>query len=179
MAILELEHELNADVERYDIYRSSDELGKIGIRVGFGASGQADIQPGLSGVKRMGVNRYDLLRNDYQLEYDFDDGTWSYNTLGDLGEGNDEVFSAVGDSGSPIFIDGLVAGIAVAGLQQPLGSPAFGLRAWDERVSSHASWIDRPADLPKGIWFLAGRRAMSRCASARLDALLCDAFQSR
>lgn len=147
IAILELASPLPEAIPRYDIYRGADEIGKVGIRVGFGASGQGDIQPGLLGIKRIGTNRYELLRNSYQLQYDFDNGTPGANTLGDLGEGADEVLAGGGDSGSPVFIDGRIAGITVFGLLSRLGYPAFGIQGYDERVSSHASWIDSVIDI--------------------------------
>lgn len=140
IAILELEHELHPDVDRYEIYLGSDELNQVATRVGFGASGQGMIQPGLAGVKRIGTNRFEQIDGGERLRYDFDDGTVSNNTLGDLGEGTNEVLGAGGDSGSPSFINGRIAGIMTTGIRT-VGVPAFGFWGGDERVSTKASWI--------------------------------------
>jgi hypothetical protein len=137
-SILELVSELHPDVERYDIYRGDDELGEVGIRVGFGLSGLGQAVAGTDGVKRIGVNRYDSLLNQDQLLYDFDGN--GVNTSGDTGQGNDEVLSATGDSGSPIFINGLIAGIAVIGTRLGDGL-AYGQNGLDMRVSTKADWI--------------------------------------
>lgn len=137
IAILELAHELDPAVQRYDIYRDFDELGQTHHRIGFGLSGQEYLQSGTQGVKRSGVNRYDSLEDDTtRLNYDFD-------AAGP--EGDDEVLSAGGDSGSPVFIfDGstpLIAGITNEGFNDSTVS-AFGRGGKDARVSLFAEWID-------------------------------------
>ncbi len=137
IAILELAHELDLAVQRYGVYREFDELGQTHHRVGFGLSGQEFLQAGTAGVKRSGVNRYDSLEDqNTRLNYDFDASG---------PEGDDEVLSAGGDSGSPVFIyDGstpLIAGIANEGFND-FGVSAFGRGGKDARVSIFAEWID-------------------------------------
>ena len=69
--------------------------------------------------------------------------------INDLGLGDDEVNSASGDSGGPIFIDGKIAGVTSWGFTP--GTPpdvlsgvnsSFGEFSSDARVSINAAWID-------------------------------------
>ncbi|KYC44027.1 hypothetical protein WA1_02470 [Scytonema hofmannii PCC 7110] len=136
IAIIELASEAPVAAERYDIYRGTDEVGKIGIKVGYGYSGngnEGDISS--DGLKRLGKNIYDapgeILSKLPELEtfpfpstvlaYDFDNGLPANDAFGvhfgisDTGLGLDEINSAAGDSGGPTFINGLIAGITSFG----------------------------------------------------------------
>ncbi|WP_413166437.1 trypsin-like serine protease [Capilliphycus salinus ALCB114379] len=179
LAILELTSMAPEAAERYDIYRNTDEIGQVNTKVGYGLSGQGN--QGLDrenfpyGVKRLGQNLYDSVGEILStvvpanfipgafLAYDFDNGkpeNDAFGTLGlpDLGLGLQEVTPASGDSGSPIFINGLIAGITSGGtcvgfdfVNFNCSSPpdvdnvvnaSFGEFGFDTRVSTYASYID-------------------------------------
>lgn len=135
LAILELESIAPQTAERYDIYRNTDELGQVGVKVGYGLPGQGnqgfDPTDFLS-VKRFGENQYDAIGEilsqvlpinfipNTLLVYDFDNGFPQNDALGSLGIPNlglglQEVSAAPGDSGGPTFINGLIAGITSGG----------------------------------------------------------------
>lgn len=125
--------------DRFDIYRASDEVSRIGTKVGYGRSGVGSTGDTLAaGTKRMGQNRYDAtgevlnghvspalaLNQGIALAYDFDDGTAQHDafavTVGaqyaNLGTGpTQETLAAPGDSGGPTFIDGKIAAVASTG----------------------------------------------------------------
>ncbi|MUG91527.1 trypsin-like serine protease [Scytonema sp. UIC 10036] len=137
IAIIELASEAPLAAERYNIYRNTDEVGKIGIKVGYGYSGNGH-EGGVSwdGLKRLGKNIYDapgeILSTLPELDtfpgasavlaYDFDNGLSANDAFGvhfslsDTGLGLDEINSAPGDSGGPTFINGLIAGITSFGV---------------------------------------------------------------
>lgn len=181
IAIIELASEAPANISRYDIYRNSDEVGRVGQKVGTGAFGTGSTGVGTSpeffdDQRRTGQNRYDALGEiingiipslepippGTQLAYDFDSGLPENDAFGlvfgeqyaDLGLGVNEVNSALGDSGSPTFIDGLIAGVTSYGFGAdfssnllasdltPLTDSSFGEISVDTRVSFYASWID-------------------------------------
>ncbi len=171
LAIIQLSEKANSSVQRYDLYTNNDEVGKVADKVGYGRSGRGDEGFILnSGTKRAGVNRYDTthdlmntaLRRNFLsgavLQYDFDnglsanDGFGFFFGLSDLGEGENEVMSAPGDSGGPSFIDGKLAGISSyisrLGLSDGRSSDinagldsSFGEFAGDTRVSFYQDWI--------------------------------------
>ncbi|RZJ06061.1 MAG: trypsin-like serine protease, partial [Rubrivivax sp.] len=133
LAILTLAEAAPIEATRYDIYRESDEIGRVGTKSGWGTIGQGDVgtvgSPG-SGW-RTGQNMWEMSAatfweddtvNDGIMMYDFDNGLaandafGAYFGLNDLGLGDMEVVSAPGDSGGPTFIDGKVAGITSFGL---------------------------------------------------------------
>lgn len=138
IAVLELASVAPQVAERYDIYRATDEIGQVGVKVGYGDFGQGnsgDILP--DGQKRSGQNRYDApgelwntvpnlgdvnnMLPNATLAYDFDNGLPENDAFGviglpDLGLGQQEVNSAPGDSGGPTFINGLIAGLTSGGL---------------------------------------------------------------
>lgn len=181
IAIVELTTEAPQQLTRYDIYRDSNEIGKVFNLVGYGAFGTGDRGAGLSLAdfdyqKRLGENTYDapgeLLNGfipdfpvlpDTQLAYDFDNGRPENDAFGvvfgseyvNLGLGLNEVNSALGDSGSPNFIDGLIAGITSYGfgadysdrllstdVTPTVTDSSFGEFSVDTRVSFYADWID-------------------------------------
>ncbi len=181
IAIIELPEVLPATIARYDIYRDSDEFGQIGTKVGFGGHGTGDtgvpvIPESFDDQKRVGQNVYDApgeLLNGLipgfsilpgtQLAYDFDNGLAENDAFGtvfgadfvDLGLGINEVNSALGDSGGPTFINGLIAGLTSYGFGGDLSvdllgtdvtpnitDSSFGEISVDTRVSAYAKWID-------------------------------------
>lgn len=132
LAILELESVAPEAAERYDIYRNKDEIGKVGIQVGYGASGQGnqgvDFVNFPPGVKRFGKNLYESGAEIFNsldpaqfvpgkyLAYDFDNGKPENDGFGsigipDLGLGLQEVHAGT-NPGGPTFINGLIAGIS-------------------------------------------------------------------
>lgn len=136
IAILELLSEAPLAAQRYEIYRTQDEIGKVGVKVGYGLSGTGNEGAVFGiGVKRSGQNKYDALAEVLNplpgtpdvvpgtyLAYDFDNGLPENDAFGvflgikDLGLGLLEVNTAPGDSGGPTFINGLIAGITSYGL---------------------------------------------------------------
>lgn len=124
--------------ERYDLYRSSDELGQTMTMVGYGVPGT-----GTTGVltnfnsppiRQKANNQFDADAADLktalgalmtwtplagtQLVADFDNGRTAQDALGLLinkpgtGLGQNEGLITSGDSGGPAFINGKIAGIA-------------------------------------------------------------------
>jgi len=129
--------------QRYDLYRGSDEIGKVFTRVGVGTrangrAGEVDLAADdPSPVMRFGQNKYEALGERFnesdtepenyvepgqQLVYDFDSGKASNDAFGaefnllDRGLGKREIGASGGDSGGPAFIEGKVAGISSTGL---------------------------------------------------------------
>lgn len=124
--------------DRYDLYRSSDELGQTLTMVGYGVPGT-----GASGklsnynsapIRQKASNQFDADASelkvalgasmtwtplaDTQLVADFDNGRTAQDALGRLinkpgtGLGQSEGLITPGDSGGPALINGKVAGIA-------------------------------------------------------------------
>lgn len=163
IAIIVLDQEVPAGVPRLDIYRETDELDQRAQVVGYGRYGTGDEgEQGFDGRKRAGFNEYDSLGDVFDgfapgimLAYDFDNGLEENDAFGtvfgidDLGLGEDEGFAASGDSGGPIIVDGLIAGLTSFGYVT-LDTPditdfidsSFGEFQVDTRVSSFADWID-------------------------------------
>ena len=171
VAIITLEFAPSAAVERYEIYRQSDEVGQTTSKYGFGNTGHGDTgqDPSIfDGLRRGGTNRYDatggILLDAFGLEvsdgilmYDFDNGLAANDAFGiayginDLGYGNFEVGSGQGDSGGPTFIDGKIAGVTSFGMLNIIAPGtdvtggldfSFGELRGDARVSAYAEWID-------------------------------------
>lgn len=123
-------------VNRYDLYRQSDEIGQIFTLVGYGQAGSGDSGATSSNtlLKLKANNQFDAdaatLKttlgstigwtpvNGTQLLADFDNGNVNNDALGRLlnvantGLGPDEGLIAQGDSGGPAFINNKVAGVA-------------------------------------------------------------------
>lgn len=138
VAILWLPHPAPLAAERYQLYRSTDEIGKHITLVGYGIPGTGSsgtiTNPGNDPMRLKASNRVDAdigtVKNALgasmgwqplygtQLVADFDDGTSSHDALGrlaylpDLGLYLNEGIISPGDSGGPAFIDGRVAGVA-------------------------------------------------------------------
>lgn len=138
VAIIKLAAEAPAEANRYDIYRSNDEIGQDGFKFGYGESGNGNEGAVLGGgEKRFGLNRYDALGDELlrvqdptsgrstfagtiltgtQLAYDFDNGNSANDGLSPFGLADLglelEGFPARGDSGGPTFLDSSqIAGI--------------------------------------------------------------------
>ncbi|MCS3472606.1 secreted trypsin-like serine protease [Pseudomonas sp. JUb42] len=138
LAIVWLNGHAPLAANRYDLYRSSDEIGQAMTLVGYGEPGT-----GTSGVltsyaaapiRQKAVNTFDADASDLkaklgsimswtpktgtQLVADFDNGATAQDALGrligksGLGLGSSEGMITPGDSGGPAFINGKVAGIA-------------------------------------------------------------------
>jgi Ca2+-binding RTX toxin-like protein len=203
IAIIELSQAAPELADRYDIYRGSDEIGKTVTFVGYGATGTGKTGEDLSypsAVARYGNNTYDMLSGQWNgddlwgtasgsLLYDFDDGTAANDSLGNnshvknLGLGAREINLAHGDSGSPGFIDGKIAGVHSWGTM----STGYGAYGGDTRVSAYAAWIDSivgsavpegGADLLQGgngnDWLYGGPGSDSLYGDAGDDTLLFD-----
>jgi hypothetical protein len=178
LALIWLSETATVAANRYDLYRDSDELGQVFTMVGYGQAGTgttgADSRSGDS-VRLKASNRFDAEatalktalgasmdwtpKAGTQLVADFDDGTMIHDALGriigrrDTGLGLDEGLIGPGDSGSPAFLGGQIAGVAsyTARLTTSGGSPdidsvinsSFGeVAAWT-RVSAYQAWIDQ------------------------------------
>lgn len=111
---------------------------------------------------------------------DFDNGDSTYDTLGTvygingLGQGANEVSSNPGDSGSPYFLDGKVAGVVSGGTSFNVSPPDFdtehGLGSFGDinvitRVSAYESWIDSVLDDNYDLWLHMGVQPDSRDAT--------------
>ncbi len=139
LAIIVLPEQAPAGVQRYDLYRGTNELGKVAEIVGYGTAGQGAEQffdnqkravknvfevygEAFNGLSDLDFNMFMGIMFDMPagklLSYDFDNGLAQNDMFGtlfgihDLGLGQEEGAAAHGDSGGPAFIDGLVAGVA-------------------------------------------------------------------
>ena len=124
--------------ERYELYRSNDEINKTFTMVGYGRPGSGNTgdlsSPPNPPLRLLAKNQFDsdissLLPffsstpawaaiSNKQLVADFDNGASAHDALGllalrtGLGLGLDEGLIAPGDSGGPAFIGNKIAGIA-------------------------------------------------------------------
>lgn len=125
------------DAQRYQLYRSTDEIGQTFSAVGFGqygSGGDSTRSDGSETHRLVAQNSFDVTGDTLkaglgstiswtpepgtQLLADFDSGSAANDTFGQmlgavsLGIGVDEGLTASGDSGGPAFISGAVAGVA-------------------------------------------------------------------
>ena len=138
LAIVWLSSPAPVEANRYNIYRSSDEIGQSFTMLGYGKTGLgstgATSNDTSSPIRLKASNRFDTdagtLKDHLgsimgwtplpgtQLIADFDNGNATNDALGqlnsqsDLGSGLNEGLIAKGDSGGPAFIQNKVAGIA-------------------------------------------------------------------
>lgn len=138
LAIVWLNAAAPVPVNRYDIYRSNDEIGQTFSLAGYGRMGTgatgATINNSTHSVLLKASNQFDAdaaTLKTYlpfgmawsplagtQLIADFDNGRYATDALGQLiyrdglGLGLDEGLVASGDSGGPAFINNQVAGVA-------------------------------------------------------------------
>lgn len=182
LAIILLSEEVDASISRYDIYSLTDEITKTFHRVGY--SPNRDVSTGAltGGSSWHKFNNlyecflYDLPAGVYgtlvpdnyqnQLVYDFDDGTSTRDALGTLISSVDygivdEGGLRPGDSGSPAFINGKIAGVASLiksvsnDINYPSSDGTYGEINVDMRVSSFYAWISNAA-LVSSINLLSG-----------------------
>jgi hypothetical protein len=166
VAVITLATAAPAGVKGYDIYRKTDEVGKVMDFYGYGnwGTGQTGGDGDTFGTLHHGRNKWeatgDIFAGGYSsdlLYFDFDDGTAARDAFGtdhgivDTGLGQDEADQAHGDSGGPSFIAGsnVIAAVCTGGapsstvdLDGQLGNSTFGEYCCDTRVSVYASWID-------------------------------------
>jgi hypothetical protein len=194
IAIIELAALAPADATRYDIYTDMDEVGQVGNLAGFGLSGTGATGATLGfGTRRQGLNRYDADGSVFgfpgganMLLGDFDSGAAANDAFGfaipalaNLGEGDNEVDIAPGDSGGPTFLGGKIAGVhsLILAFSDPAGgtlcppdvfTPAnllgaagckldasFGELFADTRVSSYTGFITSIVPEPGFVAVLA------------------------
>jgi hypothetical protein len=170
LAVLTLTAPAATDVQRYDIYSGSDEIGQIAQLVGFGFTGTGttgyEIEDNL---RRIGRNRLDSTfvgvfdsfpgwtAGANALLIDFDNGSGAQDALGlygfpDRGTALDEVLPAPGDSGGPALLNGRIAGTAsfatrvvtAAGSSPDIDEEpnrSFGEVSALTRISRYQDWI--------------------------------------
>ncbi|MFA6136911.1 MAG: trypsin-like serine protease [Sulfurimonas sp.] len=138
LAIVWLADAAPTDAHRYELFRSSDEIGRLFTAVGYGNIGSGSegmsSTPPTDILRQQAMNKFETdaavmknilgsnmawtPQNNAILAADFDDGTSAHDALGllmndnNLGYGRYEGMIAQGDSGGPAFIDGKVAGVA-------------------------------------------------------------------
>jgi hypothetical protein len=194
LAIVVLPTAAPTNVNGYDIYSGTDEVGKTFTLVGYGYGGTGTTGESVAaGTKRSGQNKYELLGSGLTspfpsgtsdiLVYDFDSGVSANDTLGyyfgiyNNGLGTAEVNSAHGDSGGPTFISGKIAGIVMGGVTGLVTdvvagtNSSFGELSFDTRISSYATWIQQVA-LGGGSEFLVNSTATGnqKWSSVAMDA---------
>lgn len=179
LLLLKLQETAPQDADRYDLYRDQDEIGQSLVMAGYGVSGTGNAGAGSeaasSTLRRYAENRFDgemsALKalagsrlswsppTDSQLWADFDNGlaaqdaTRLWTGQADLGRGSKEGMITPGDSGSPAFVNGQVAGVASYTFTSsaPAGTSdidaqansSFGEVAVWQRISSYQQWIDQ------------------------------------
>lgn len=177
LALVWLSAPAPVSADRYELYRAQDEISQTFIMAGYGqtGTGSTGATSSTSQIRFKAGNTFDAdaatLKQEMgygiswaplagtQLLADFDNGSHLNDALGqllglnDLGLGLDEGLIASGDSGSPAFVQGKVAGVAsyTASLSRGSLSPdidsitnsSFGeIAAW-QRVSAYQQWIDQ------------------------------------
>jgi hypothetical protein len=172
IAVLTLSRAASTQVDRYQLYGGSGEIGSSFDFIGFGLTGTGStgvIQD--DGIRRRGRNRLDATVNgtldsfagwsagSNVLLSDFDDGSRQHDALGlffnivDLGAGINEAIPAPGDSGGPGLIGGRIAAISsfATRLSRSNGetSDVDSLLNWSTgevsgftRISTYGSWIE-------------------------------------
>lgn len=173
LALITLAQTAPNNADRYTLYRDNQEASATATLVGYGRQGT-----GLTGEKTT-VNQRSKAQNKlemtageleaalgYQLTWqpdadtilvaDFDKGSRSYDTLGQItgrpnvGVGIYEGLIASGDSGGPAFINQKLAGVAsyISSLSYPKtdidtqANSSYGELGFWQRVSSYQEWID-------------------------------------
>lgn len=178
LALVWLSSPAPSAADRYQLYRDRDEIGQIFTMAGYGQTGTGSsgaTELPTSPIRLKVSNLFDIEASTLkahlgpgmawtplvgtQLVADFDDGSSARDALGrlisqtDIGLGWAEGLIAPGDSGSPAFLDGQIAGIAsyTASLSRGDIHPdidarqnsSFGeIAAW-QRMSAHQQWIDQ------------------------------------
>ncbi|MDO5309716.1 MAG: trypsin-like peptidase domain-containing protein [Planctomycetia bacterium] len=179
LAVLTLQTSAPASLTGYELYTGSSELGQTITFVGYGTYGDVgdtedEIDDRNIGRKHYGQNVYELTGADFDLAgnpntlvYDFDDGTYANDYLGNyygirnLGLGTQrEAITAPGDSGSPSFINGQIAGVCSYGsnfgIEDSFGPGNYQV---DVRVSAYVDWINQAILSGLGDEFLVNTEA--------------------
>lgn len=137
LALVWLSSSAPVSAQRYEFYRSSDEIGQTMTMVGYGApgTGNTGILTTYKGtpLRLTASNQFDAdgatlktalgsqlswTPTANQLIADFDNGNSAQDALGQLinkpglGIGQNEGMISTGDSGGPAFINGLIVGVA-------------------------------------------------------------------
>jgi secreted trypsin-like serine protease len=161
IAVVTLAQDAPAEVPRYALYGATNEVGHTAVFVGYGNTGHGSTGENASiddlPTRRAGLNRIDDVRDDLPgvefLASDFDSGLAANNSLAligfesDLGFGADEVMSALGDSGGPLFINGAIAGVTSFGGRLPAADVnarldySWGELSFDTRVTNYRSFV--------------------------------------
>ena len=167
IAVLTLADDAPSTAERYNLYRQSNELGKVWSVYGYGGYGQGSETTAANSQKRVGQNVFEATGSSIPgyapdlLFFDYDNGQAANDFFGNnfglvnLGLGTAEANTALGDSGGPMFINGQIAAIVTGGGRTVPGLPnfvqtdndaalnfSFGEYGFDTRVSVYADWID-------------------------------------
>jgi hypothetical protein len=161
LALVWLSEPAPISAERYELYRDNDEIGKIFTMVGYGLTGTGNTGyiVSIPPIRLKAKNRFDINFLNTKLIADFDNGKELNDALGqlehisDLGIGLYEGMIAPGDSGSPAFLDGKIAGVATCVTSLSYGNihpdidnilnSSFGeIGVW-QRISAYQEWIDR------------------------------------
>jgi secreted trypsin-like serine protease len=161
VAVVTLSQNAPPGVPRYALYAGLNEIGRISVLTGYGATGHGstgilddfDAPP----TRRAGLNRIDAVRDDEPgatfLVADFDSGLEANNALAifgyesDLGFGADEVAVGPGDSGGPLFLGGAIAGVNSYSGQLPVADvngnndSSWGEGSFFTRVSNYRDFI--------------------------------------
>ena len=177
LAIIHLDQAVSDIFDRYDINRDGNEVGQVGIFVGYGLTGNGNQGTlGTDGQRRYGYNLVDTYwgwnnTDKLSLAFDFDNGTAANNALGtcinpgltDLGLGTlYEAFIAPGDSGGPMFINGKIGGVnswygtcgMAGGDIDSVLNASFGELGGDARVFENYQWIDSTVPEPTSMLLL-------------------------
>jgi Ca2+-binding RTX toxin-like protein len=151
LAVLDLPALAPPEAERYELYRTTDELDRVMTFYGYGLNGAGrygiaddpttplvdESQNRFDGQKRAGANRIDIFAdvnravNNNYLSFDFDNGMGTNDAYGRLldlpgrGLGAAESIQSLGDSGGPGFIDGRIAGVGSWAWFDSSGTPAI------------------------------------------------------
>jgi hypothetical protein len=154
----------SATAPRYPLYGGRDEIGQTVTLAGYGAIGLGSTGAALAAdLKLAARNRYEATRADVRVDwylppggylvYDFDSGREENNSLAafniesDPGLGAEEAMASSGDSGSPVFIDGAIAGVISFGAEDldtdylPDVFGTWGELAFDARVSEFREFL--------------------------------------
>ncbi|MFW5692658.1 MAG: hypothetical protein ACOCWL_00435, partial [Thermoguttaceae bacterium] len=179
LAIIVLPSEAPPQAERYNIYRGTNPLNQVVDFVGYGTQGQG-AEDSYDGLKRresnvfeyygeqlnglpladfgMGMGTFDIPEGAL-LIYDFDSGLPENDVFGllfgrnDLGLGQEEGSASHGDSGGPVFLNGLVAGVTSGGFEYTNADSdaipfnvSFGTIGMYSNTAYYADWIDTVAN---------------------------------
>lgn len=149
---------------RYELYDDSDEVGKVGTKVGYGLSGTGDTgEDGFIydfGTKRSGQNKYDALADlmrenwpyfDFKpgvgfvpgsvLQYDFDNGKFDNET----GTWPNDAFGFMFGLWDPgLGEDEVMAALGDSGGPTFIDGKIAGIASYRARLFNYPNWYDSP-----------------------------------